>query len=263
MKRALILCGGWPGHDPEAVAARFDSALREAGCETEIIRSTEPFADREWLMHFDLLVPVWSYTGENVLPDAWAVNIADAVANGMGVAGCHGGMCDAFRENVLWQFMTGSQWVAHPSLPFIHCTPAVPSREEDFFRDYRVRIADKSFEITRELSDFDIRSELYYLHLDPAVHVLAETVIERQGESFAPHLEDGPVTMPIAYTRHWGKGRIFYCALGHSDAEFDRFPEAWMLMRRGLLWALGSTGRQKTIGQSGGIDDVRSQFKTL
>ena len=242
MRRALILCGGWPGHDPEAIAARFDGALRDAGCDTEIIRSTRPFADREWLGRFDLLVPVWSYTGENVLPDAWAVNIADAVADGMGVAGCHGGMCDAFRESVLWQFMTGSQWVAHPSVPFIHCTPAVPSRAEDFLRDYRVRIVDRGSPITRDLNDFDMRSELYYLHLDPSVHVLAETTVTDGGSGFAPHLTDGPVTMPVAYTRRWGRGRVFYCSLGHSDAEFDRFPGAWALMRRGLLWALQGEG---------------------
>ena len=60
MKRALILCGGWPGHDPEAVAARFAGALMRAGCEIETIRLTEPFADREFLQRFDLLVPVWS-----------------------------------------------------------------------------------------------------------------------------------------------------------------------------------------------------------
>lgn len=237
--RALILCGGWPGHDPEAVAARFASALEEAGCEIETIRSTEAFADRAFLRHFDLLVPVWSYTGENVLPDEWAVNVVDAVAGGMGVAGCHGGMCDAFRESVLWQFMTGSQWVAHPSVPFIHCTPAVPSRAEDFFREYRVHIVDAESPVTRGLSDFDVRSELYYLHLDPAVHVLAETIVTGDG-AFAPHLADGPVTMPIAYTRHWGRGRVFYCSLGHCDAEFDRFPAAWELTRRGLLWALNA-----------------------
>ena len=38
-----------------------------------------------------------------------------AVADrGVGLAGCHGGMCDAFREDTEWQFMTGGQWVAHP-----------------------------------------------------------------------------------------------------------------------------------------------------
>ena len=33
---------------------------------------------------------------------------------GVGIAGCHGGMCDSFRDNTEWQFMTGGQWVAHP-----------------------------------------------------------------------------------------------------------------------------------------------------
>lgn len=238
MKRAIILCGGWPGHDPEAISSRFEDILKREGCAVETVRSTAFFADAARLRRYDLLVPVWSYSGQNDLPDVWMVNLADAVSDGMGIAGCHGGMCDAFRESVLWQFLTGAQWVAHPSVPFYHCTPCVSSPEGAFFRDYRVRFVDRESPLTRGLSDFDMHSELYWLHIDPSVHVLAETTLSRQGDEYAPHLSDGDVTMPVAYTRHWGRGRVFYSALGHSDAEFDRFPTALELMRRGLLWAL-------------------------
>lgn len=239
MKRALILCGGWPGHDPVAVAGRFRGLLEARGCAVETIGSTEPFADAGFLRGLDLLVPVWSYAGTPALPDDYAVHIADAVSDGMGIAGCHGGMCDAFRESVLWQFLTGAQWVAHPSNPFYHCTPCVPSPEGAFLREYTVHIEDVDSPITRGLRDFRVRSEQYYLHVDPAVRVLATTRFVREGDEYAPHLTDGPVTMPVAYARRWGRGRIFYSSLGHCDAEFDRFPEALTLMCRGLLWALG------------------------
>ncbi|HEY5583339.1 MAG TPA: ThuA domain-containing protein [Ruminiclostridium sp.] len=42
--------------------------------------------------------------------------------------------------------------------------------------------------------------------------------------------------MPIAYTKKWGKGRVFYTSLGHHADVFD-VPEISELMRRGFLWA--------------------------
>lgn len=238
MYRALILCGGWEGHDPDAISARFAAMLRDMGCDVETIRSTKPFADVGWLHQFNILVPVWSYSGSNDLPDPLAVNIANAVSAGMGIVGCHGGMCDAFRESVLWQFLTGAQWVAHPSDPFYHCTPCVESPEGAFFRNYTVHIEDSDLPILRGMSDFEVCSEQYYLHVDPAVRILATTRFTRDGAIYAPHLTDGSVTMPVAFARNWEKGRIFYSSIGHSDAEFDLFPDALELIRRGFAWAL-------------------------
>ncbi len=42
--------------------------------------------------------------------------------------------------------------------------------------------------------------------------------------------------MPVAWKRRWGQGKVFYCALGHVNADFE-VPEARQLVRRGLLWA--------------------------
>jgi uncharacterized protein len=77
-----------------------------------------------------------------------------------------------------------------------------------------------------------VRSEQYYLHLDPCVNVLATTEIETEG----PHSTNGPVTMPVVYTKLWGKGRVFYSSVGHNDKVFE-IPEAVEIVRRGLLWA--------------------------
>ena len=239
-KSALILCGGWIGHDPENISNRFARELRAAGCEVQIERNPDCFADGEFLKRFDLIAPCWSYTGENVLPDEYAVNIADAVSAGTGIAGCHGGMCDAFRESVLWQFLVGAQWVSHPSSPFYHCTPCIEPPEGVFFRDFTVQITNRTSPITKDIPDFEVKAEeQYYLHVDPAVQVLATTEVTAPEGEYAPHLTDAPsVTMPVAYTRRWNEGKIFYLSLGHQDAFFDRTPAAAELMRRGLLWAL-------------------------
>jgi type 1 glutamine amidotransferase len=86
--------------------------------------------------------------------------------------------------------------------------------------------------IVEGIKDFSVRTEQYYLHLDPVVNVLATTEIETVG----PHSANGPVSMPVVYTKLWGEGRVFYFSVGHNDYLFD-IPEVSEITRRGLLWA--------------------------
>ncbi|NLA76495.1 MAG: hypothetical protein GX851_01465, partial [Clostridiales bacterium] len=51
------------------------------------------------------------------------------------------------------------------------------------------------------------------------------------------HCSNKPVDMPVAWTKYWGNGRVFYCSLGHHDDVFDNSPNAQTLMHRGMLWA--------------------------
>src|SRR4029453_19526197 len=78
---------------------------------------------------------------------------------GVGIAGFHGTMGGAFRNNTDYQFMVGGQWVAHPGNII----------------DYRVNIADHDDPITAGLNDFVMRSEQYYMHVDPSNQVLGTT----------------------------------------------------------------------------------------
>jgi len=141
------------------------------------------------------------------------------VAAGTGLAGCHGGMCDAFRWDTEWQFMTGGQWVSHPGGDGV---------------EYTVNICRNSSPITQGLEDFPVKSEHYYLHIDPAVEVLATTRFP-----LVPyyHISNKPVDMPVAWTKFWGNGRVFYTSLGHHDDVFDNSPNAGIMMERGLVWA--------------------------
>lgn len=212
--KALVTWGGWPGHQPDVVAALFAGWLRDAGMDVHVTDSLGCFDDAEGLATFDLIVPVWTMSE---IGKEQAENVATAVAAGTGLAGCHGGMCDAFRTNVTWQFMTGAQWVAHPGNDGVN---------------YRVRVT-SDHEVVRGVGDFDVVSEQYYLHIDPAVKVHAVTdfpVVE------GPHSPNGPVAMPVVFTKLWGKGRVYYNSLGHQANVIDHGPAA-ELMRRGLLWA--------------------------
>ena len=214
-KRALITWGGWPLHEPDKVAALFAMDLRGAGFEVEVADTLACFDDPAALADLSLIVPVWTMSS---IEKERTENVASAVASGVGLAGCHGGMCDAFRNDVLWQFMTGSQWVAHPGNDGV---------------DYTVRITDPDNPLVAGLQDFTVKTEQYYLHVDPAARVHAVTdfpIVD------GPHAANGPVAMPVAYTKLWGLGRVYYNALGHQANVINQGTPREMI-RRGMLWA--------------------------
>lgn len=237
MKSALIVWGGWDGHEPGQVAEIFGSMLEEHDFKVEISTTLESFEDEAKLMALDLIVPVWTMgkiSKEQVEP------VSKAVASGVGLAGCHGGMCDSFRESVLWQFITGGNWVAHPGGDGV---------------EYRVEISNTSSNLLEGISDFGVTSEQYYLHVDPAVEVLATT---RFPTVRWFHSANGHVDMPVVWTKRWGHGRVFYNSLGHHADIFD-IPEAREIMRRGLLWA--AEGKERAVADGRSVDEFANAAK--
>jgi uncharacterized protein len=206
---ALIVWGGWDGHQPQVFASLCAEMLRDEGMTVEVADSLESLRD---LGQRRLVIPIW--TMGTIAPEPLAA-LLDAVAGGVGVAGFHGGMGDAFRDATDYQFLVGGQFVAHP----------------DGIKDYVVNFVDDP--LTRGLADFRVRSEQYYMHVDPSNHVLATTVFEPET---APWVTG--TVMPVAWTRRWGSGRVFYSSLGHAPQELD-VPEARELLRRGMVWAAG------------------------
>ena len=216
-RKALIVWGGWDGHQPQQVAGIFERVLKQEGFEVEVSDTLDAFRDEAKLSSLGLIVPVWTMgkiAGEQANP------VFKAVSGGVGLAGCHGGMCDSFRENTEWQFMTGGQWVAHPG--------------NDGVR-YTVKIGPTKSPITEGIKDFEVASEQYYMHVDPAVRVLATTRFPTPGVA-GPHAGNGAVDMPVVWTKTYGKGRVFYNSLGHQANIVESEP-CLTLMRRGFAWA--------------------------
>jgi hypothetical protein len=218
MKKALVVWGGWSGHQPKEVAEVFRGILAGEGFEVEVSDTLDAFKDEAKLRELSLIVPIW--TMGKILPEQAKPVYAAVRESGVGMAGCHGGMCDSFREATEWQFMTGGQWVAHPGNDGVRHT---------------IKISDAAHEITAGMRDFEVASEQYYLHVDPGVKVLATTEFPTAGAD-GPHVGNGRVVMPQVWTKMYGKGRVFYNALGHQANIFD-IPEARELMRRGFKWA--------------------------
>ncbi len=212
MKSALMVWGGWDGHEPRQCVEVFAPILRAEGYEVEVADNLDVYLDQARMRSLSLIVQVYTMstiTGEQ------EKGLLAAIRSGVGIAGWHGGMCDSFRNNTEYQFMTGGQWVSHP----------------DGITDYWVNIIRHDDPITKGLKDFHMHSEQYYMHVDPSNEVLATTTFDSPNYPWV----NGTV-MPVLWKRVWGQGRVFYTSLGHVARDFDVL-EAREIVRRGMLWA--------------------------
>ena len=212
MKRALMVWGGWDGHEPKQCVDIFAPFLRQQGFEVHSYDTLDVYLNTELMRSLSLVVPVWTM---GTITNEQESGLLEAIKSGVGIAGWHGGMGDSFRNNTEYQFMVGGQWVAHPGGVI----------------DYEVNITKPEDPIVAGLRDFKMHSEQYYMHVDPSNEVLATTTFSGQ---YAPWIEG--TVMPVVWKRRWGQGRVFYTSLGHVAKDFD-VPEARTIVQRGMLWA--------------------------
>jgi len=211
-KKVLFVWGGWMGHEPDKCRDIFVPWMESEGAVVTVSDTLEIYVESDLQNDYDLIVQTWTM-GQIANPQERA--LLSAVKSGVGIAGWHGGLGDSFRNNTEYQFMVGGQWVAHPGGVI----------------DYRVNIVDHDDPVTKGLSDFDMHSEQYYMHVDPNVKVLATTTFNGDHADWI----DGNV-MPVAWKKVYGKGRVFYSSLGHVAADFN-VPEALEIQKRGIRWA--------------------------
>jgi type 1 glutamine amidotransferase len=214
-KHALVVRGGWDGHVPVPATDRYAAALKDEGYDVTISDTLDSYLDEGLLAETDLIVQCWTMgqiSGEQV------TGLIRAVRAGTGFAGWHGGVIDAFRTETRYQLMTGGQFVHHPREFITYEVYAVADRA-----DHPVMAGIKPFTVT---------SEQYYLHMDPAVDVLAVTDYAEDPD--APELAGA--IMPVTWTREWGAGRVFVTAVGHRVADLE-VPEVDEMIRRGMAWA--------------------------
>jgi len=212
VKKALMVWGGWDGHEPKQCVDIFAPFLQAQGYEVRVADTLDVYLEEDYMKALSLIVPVWTMgqiTGEQER------GLLNTVREGVGIAGWHGGMGDSFRNNTEYQFLVGGQWVVHPG-------GVVP---------YTVNITTPDDPIMAGLSDFNMCSEQYYMHTDPGNEVLATTTFSAEHCAWI----DGCV-MPVVWKRYYGQARVFYTSLGHVAADFN-VPEAKTIVERGMLWA--------------------------
>ncbi len=227
-KSVLLVWGGWQGHEPRQCNDMLDTWMKAQGATTVVSDTLAVYGDLATLTSYDLIIHSWTQAKD--YNSKYIDNLLQAVKRGVGLAGWHGGLGDSFRDHVEYQFMVGGQWVAHPG----------------GIIDYEVNITDHTDPVTQGLEDFNMHSEQYYMHVDPNVHVLATTTFSADHAFWI-----NGCTMPVIWKKYFGKGRVFYSALGHVVKDFE-VPEAWEVLKRGICWA----GESKTGPQEKWISPV-------
>lgn len=212
MKKALLLWGGWEGHEPEQCVQRFVPFLKENEFSLHVTNDFGVLTDGTVMRDLDLIVPCITMSD---IADDGLRSLLDCVKAGTGIAGWHGGLGDSFRSRTEYQYMVGGQFVGHPG----------------GIRDYTVNVVKPSDPIMEGIRDFQVHTEQYYMHVDLSNDVLATTTFTGD-----PHPWIAGNVIPVVWKRMFGSGRVFYSSLGHVATDFDT-PEVMTIMKRGMLWA--------------------------
>lgn len=227
-KYALIVRGGWTGHQPVETTDSFIPFLAEHGYDVRVEDTTAVYADADYLAGVDVVVQTNTM---NTIEHQELSGLIAAVRGGTGLAGWHGGIADSYRNSSDYLQLIGGQFATHP---------ARAPREElagdasDNFLRYTVDIVPEKADhpIVAGISDFELTTEQYWVLSDDYNDVLATTTIAAR-DFDAWHR---PVTSPAIWTRQWGEGRIFVSTPGHDLAVVDN-PNVRTIIERGILWA--------------------------
>src|SRR3712207_2763330 len=93
MPSALMVYGGWDGHEPKQCVDRFAPILQGHGFDVQLADTLDAYLDAERLKALDLIVPVWTM---GTITKEQEAGLLEAVKGGVNIAGWHGGMADSF-----------------------------------------------------------------------------------------------------------------------------------------------------------------------
>ena len=226
-RHALVVRGGWDGHQPVEATDLFIPHLEAHGFTVRVEGSPAPYADAAYMAGVDLVVQCM--TMSSIAPEELA-GLRAAIEAGTGMAGWHGGIADSYRDSSDYLHLVGGAFACHPGK-----APELRTGEQsDNYVPHRVTMlpAAADHPVTAGVGDFDLVTEQYWVLADAYVDVLATTTqAVRAGDPW--HRE---VTSPAIWTRRWGRGRVFVCTPGHR-VEVLQDPNVRTIIERGLLWA--------------------------
>lgn len=227
LKNALVVRGGWDGHQPVEATELFMPHLAASGYSVRVEESPAVYADAGYMASVDLIVQCNTMT---TIEPAEFNGLRNAIEAGTGLAGWHGGIADSYRNNSDYLHLIGGQFACHPGK---HIEEHV-GEQSDNYVPYTVAMTPEAagHPITEGIGDFDLVTEQYWVLADDYIDVLATTT-QKVREWDPWHRE---VTSPAIWTRQWGKGRIFVATPGHHVDILEN-PNVKTIIERGMLWA--------------------------
>jgi type 1 glutamine amidotransferase len=226
-KSALVVRGGWDGHQPVEATELFIPHLQAHGFDVRVEESPKIYSDSGYMASVDLVMQCMTMS---TIKSEEFEGLRTAVENGTGLAGWHGGIADSYRNTSDYLHLIGGQFACHPG-KHPDCRRG---EQADNYLPYTVNMlpAAADHPITQGIEDFDLVTEQYWVLSDDYIDVLATTTLKvREWDPW--HRE---VTSPAIWTRQWGKGRIFVSTPGHR-VEILQDINVRTITERGLLWA--------------------------
>lgn len=152
--------------------------------------------------------------------------LADFVASGKGLAGCHSAT-DTYHGWKAYNQMMGGTFAGHP------WSQKIPVKNMEPTHPLNAAFDGKDFEISDEIYQFRADTALpsdrnFLLVMD--TQKMDEKDVKKGGR------KDG--LYPISWVATYGKGRTFYCSLGHSDHIYST-PTILKHYLAGIQYALG------------------------
>ena len=160
-------------------------------------------------------------TGELPMSDAQKSALLDFVRSGRGFLGVHSAT-DTFYTWPDYLKLIGGYFDQHPWHQTVRIEVADPTDPLVSFLGASLQIEDEIYQI----GDFDDRGSHVLLRLDETSVDLTRDNVHRR-----------PYGWPLAWTRAYGQGRVFYTALGHGEAVW-RDPRYQRLLLNAILWAI-------------------------
>lgn len=206
--KALIMLGG-EFHPFDSCGKILEDFLKKTKiCEPVLTDDRNRFKD---LKDYDLVI-VYTQGGE--LTSAQEESLCGFVRKGGGLIGIHCAS-DSWVKNKAYLEMLGSHFIGHGPVT-----------------EFLVRISHSEHDITRRISNFKVIDEFYILEEKTSdFEVLAEGIWQ-----FKTH--------PLAYIRNYGKGKVFYTALGHDERAFKN-PFFQKFIFRAGRWTTNQKERRK------------------
>ena len=225
-KNIIYVYGGMKGHSPKESVNLFVPILEKEGASVKVFDNFSVYEDEKLMNEADLIIQIFTdaFTSDPKMNNEQFKGLQNALINGTGFAGWHGGLGDS-SPNPLYHFIVGGDFISHPG-----------ELKEMKTAKYEVKIYDSEDYITNGISDFKIfGSEQYYMMIDPNVKVLAVSEFKLNNW----HTNENEIKgsfMPVIWKKNYGKGRVFYSSIGHYLREFE-IPEVLTMQMRGFRWA--------------------------
>jgi uncharacterized protein len=172
------------------------------------------------LRNFDAVM--FYTTGELLISDTQKRDLLDFVRGGKGFGGVHSAT-DTFYKWPEYGELIGAYFQNHP-----------------WTQDVTIRVKDANSPLVAHLApSFRIKDEIYQVRNFAAdrAHVLLDLDTGSVSMS-APGINPGATEFPLAWTRSYGMGRVFYNALGHFDSTWED-PGIRKMMLQAMLWLTG------------------------